>query len=80
MINLSTMAQTDIIKAVESRDKIKELITIVEAIPSSKKGNSFVNHDAIMAIKKILEVQGSWDIIGDRTHLKRELRKRNFTI
>lgn len=74
------MAQTDIIKAVESRDKIKELITIVEAIPSSKKGNSFVNHDAIMAIKKILEVQGSWDIIGDRTHLKRELRKRNFTI
>lgn len=74
------MTHSEIAGAVENRDKIKELVAIVDSIPQSSKYNSTVNYDAITAIRKILGIHSNWAALGDKTRLKRELRKRNFTI
>ena len=67
MINLQRMTQTEIIEAVESLDKIKKLVSILDTMPDSKKGLSLLNYDA-------------WDVLSDRTRFKKELKKNNFTI
>ena len=79
------MTQTEIIEAVESRNKVKELLAIVDSIPESSKGKSLVNFDALVAIRKILGITpahklSDWINLTDRTRLKRELKKNNFTI
>ena len=82
MINLQRMTQTEIIEAVESRDKVKKLLAIVDSLPESSKGKSLVNYDALTAIRKILGVGSftEWTNLSDKTRFKRELKKNNFTI
>ena len=75
------MTQTEIIESVESCNKIKKLVSILDTIPDSKKGKSLLNYDALMAIRKVLDTNNTqWDVLSDRTRLKRELKKNNFTI
>ena len=80
MINLQRMTQTEIIEAVESYEKIKKLVSILDTMPDSKKGNSLLNYDALLAIRKVLDTNDAWDVLGDRTRFKKELKKNNFTI
>ena len=80
MIKLQTMSYTEIIEAVESLDKIKKLVSILDTMPDSKKGLSLLNYDALLAIRKVLDTNYAWDVLGDRTRFKRELKKNNFTI
>ena len=80
MSNLQMMSQTEIIEAVESLDKIKKLVSILDTMPDSKKGLSLLNYDALLAIRKVLDTNDAWDVLGDRTRFKRELKKNNFTI
>ena len=80
MINLQRMTQTEIIEAVESLDKIKKLVSILDTMPDSKKGKSLLNYDALLAIRKVLDTNDAWDVLGDRTRFKKELKKKNFTI
>lgn len=80
MSNLQMMSQTEIIEAVESLDKIKKLVSILDTMPDSKKGLSLLNYDALLAIRKVLDTNNAWDVLGDRTRFKRELKKNNFTI
>ena len=80
MINLQTMSQTEIIEAVESCEKIKKLVFILDTMPDSKKGLSLLNYDALLAIRKVLDTNNAWDVLGDRTRFKKELKKNNFTI
>ena len=74
------MSQTEIIEAVESLDKIKKLVSILDTMPDSKKGLSLLNYDALLAIRKVLDTNNAWDVLGDRTRFKKELKKNNFTI
>ena len=74
------MSYTEIIEAVESLDKIKKLVSILDTMPDSKKGLSLLNYDALLAIRKVLDINNAWDVLGDRTRFKRELKKNNFTI
>ena len=74
------MTQTEIIEAAESYEKIKKLVSILDAMPDSKKGLSLLNYDALLAIRKVLATNNAWDALGDRTRFKRELKKNNFTI
>ena len=74
------MTWAGIIKAVESLDKIKKLVSILDTMPDSKKGLSLLNYDALLAIRKVLDTNNAWDVLGDRTRFKRELKKNNFTI
>ena len=80
MINLQRMTQTEIIEAVESLDKIKKLVSILDTMPDSKKGLSLLNYDALLAIRKVLDTNDAWDVLSDRTRFKKELKKNNFTI
>ena len=80
MINLQRMTQTEIIEAVESLDKIKKLVSILDTMHDSKKGKSLLNYDALLAIRKVLDTNDAWDVLGDRTRFKKELKKKNFTI
>ena len=80
MINLQRMSQTEIIEAVESYEKIKKLVSILDTMPDSKKGLSLLNYDALLAIRKVLDINNAWDVLGDRTRFKRELKNNNFTI
>ena len=80
MINLQTMTYTEIIEAVESYEKIKKLVFILDTMPDSKKGLSLLNYDALLAIRKVLDTNNAWDVLGDRTRFKKELKKNNFTI
>ena len=80
MSNLQTMSQTEIIEAVESLDKIKKLVSILDTMPDSKKGLSLLNYDALLAIRKVLDTNDAWDVLSDRTRFKKELKKNNFTI
>ena len=80
MSNLQMMSQTEIIEAVESYEKIKKLVSILDTMPDSKKGLSLLNYDALLAIRKVLDTNNAWDVLGDRTRFKRELKKNNFTI
>ena len=72
--------QTEIIEAAESYEKIKKLVSILDTMPDSKKGLSLLNYDALLAIRKVLDTNDAWDVLGDRTRFKRELKKNNFTI
>ena len=74
------MTWAGIIEAVESLDKIKKLVSILDTMPDSKKGLSLLNYDALLAIRKVLDTNNAWDVLGDRTRFKRELKKNNFTI
>ena len=74
------MTWAGIIKAVESYEKIKKLVSILDTMPDSKKGLSLLNYDALLAIRKVLDTNNAWDVLGDRTRFKRELKKNNFTI
>ena len=80
MINLQGMTWAGIIEAVESYEKIKKLVSILDTMPDSKKGLSLLNYDALLAIRKVLDTNNAWDVLGDRTRFKRELKKNNFTI
>ena len=89
MINLQRMTQTEIIEAVESYEKIKKLVSILDTMPDSKKGHSLLNYDALLAIRKVLDTNAAklsvgyaprWDTLSDRTRFKKELKKNNFTI
>ena len=80
MSNLQMMSQTEIIEAVESLDKIKKLVSILDTMPDSKKGLSLLNYDALLAIRKVLDTNNAWDVLTDRTRFKKELKKNNFTI
>ena len=80
MSNLQMMSQTEIIEAVESLDKIKKLVSILDTMPDSKKGLSLLNYDALLAIRKVLDTNDAWDVLSDRTRFKKELKKNNFTI
>ena len=80
MSNLQAMSQTEIIEAVESLDKIKKLVSILDTMPDSKKGLSLLNYDALLAIRKVLDTNNAWDVLSDRTRFKKELKKNNFTI
>ena len=74
------MSQTEIIEAVESLDKIKKLVSILDTMPDSKKGLSLLNYDTLLAIRKVLDTNDAWDVLSDRTRFKKELKKNNFTI
>ena len=80
MINLQRMTQTEIIEAIESCNKIKKLVSILDTMPASKKGTSLLNYDALIAIRKVLDINNTWDVLSDRTRFKRKLKKNNFTI
>ena len=80
MSNLQMMSQTEIIEAVESLDKIKKLVSILDTMPDSKKGLSLLNYDTLLAIRKVLDTNDAWDVLSDRTRFKKELKKNNFTI
>ena len=74
------MSQTEIIEAVESYEKIKKLVSILDTMSDSKKGKSLLNYDTLLAIRKVLDTNDAWDVLGDRTRFKKELKKNNFTI
>ena len=80
MSNLQMMSQTEIIEAVESYEKIKKLVSILDTMPDSKKGLSLLNYDTLLAIRKVLDTNDAWDVLSDRTRFKKELKKNNFTI
>ena len=74
------MSQTEIIEAVESYEKIKKLVSILDTMSDSKKGKSLLNYDTLLAIRKVLDTNDAWDVLSDRTRFKKELKKNNFTI
>ena len=80
MINLQRMSQTEIIEGIERLENIKSLITVVDGMSNSKNGKSLINYDSMMAIRKILGVNDSWNALSDNTLLKRTLKKANVII
>lgn len=74
------MTQTEIIEAVENYNKIKKLVSILDTMHNSKKLTSVLNYDVLIAIRKVLDTNDTWDVLSDRTRFKRELKKNNFTI
>jgi hypothetical protein len=62
----------------EQIDHINNILNVVDTFPD--KGKSLVNYDALQAIRKVLDRKNQWDILSEKTVLKRTLKKNLVTV
>lgn len=62
----------------EQIDRINLILNVVDTFPN--KSNSLVNYDALHAIRKVLDRKNQWDNLGEKTVLKRTLKKNLVTV
>ena len=62
----------------EQVEIINQILNVVDDM--KPKGTSLVNFDTLHAIRKILGRKSDWDDIGDKTLLKRKLKKNAVTV